>query len=215
MCCPFFHLLNNERRNDEDYSSSDKLVQNLFIIEKNHRVDDDQSSTSAQDNISELCHHVHDNSSDDDTIVDNFDKNYPHSSSLDSTPSLANTINNMNDNVPKPADDNYDWIVTETNNRSQLDQGSESAVMSDKSLIHDYIDLSPTASLPTFHDIDKTSHKPDGQGNAWTVDTNGNAREQCCYYLPQLTDINLISPLAIVRRSKRNFMGNHSIMRWR
>ena len=95
----------------------------------------------------------------------------------DSTPSLTNTNSNINDNIPKPADDNYDWIVTDTNNRSQLDQGSGSTVASDKSLIRDYIKFSPTASLPTFHGIDKIPHKPDGQGNIWTVDTDGNARE--------------------------------------
>ena len=109
----------------------------------------------------------------------------------------------MNDSMPKLADDHCDWIVTDTNNRSQLDQGSGSAATSDKSLIHDYVNFSTTASLPTFNGIDKTSHEPDGQGNTWTVDTDGNAREQHCYYWPHLTDINLISPSAIVRRNNK------------
>ena len=133
-------------------------------------MDDDQSFTSTKDSTTELCQCIpddsrDDDSSDDDTIMDNFDKKYLHSTSYDSIPSLTNTTSNTNDNMRKPADDNYDWIVTDTNNRSPLDQGSGSAVMSDKSLIHDHINCSLAASLPTFQRIGKMPHEPYGQGN--------------------------------------------------
>ena len=68
----------------------------------------------------------------------------------------------------------------DANDRSQLDQGLGSAVISEKSLIHDYVKFSSTASLPAFHDIDKISYKPKGQVCMWTVDANGNAHEHHC-----------------------------------
>ena len=43
--------------------------------------------------------------------------------------------------------------MTDANNRSQLDKGSGSTAMSDKSLIHDYVHFSTAASLPNFHGI--------------------------------------------------------------
>ena len=152
--------MNNKLRNDEDYSSSDKLVQNSFIVDKNCHIDDDQSSTSTKGNTPESCHRADECYSDDENVIGNLDNNYPHSTSHNPTSSLTITTN-TNDNTPKPANDNYDWIVTDTNNRSQLDQGSGSTATSDKSLIHNYVNFSTIASLPTFHGIYKMSHKTD------------------------------------------------------
>ena len=77
--CFFSDKLAQKLRDDEDYSFSDKLVQNSLITDKNHHMDDDQFSTPTQGHFTELWYYMHDDSRDDDssdndTIVDNFDK---------------------------------------------------------------------------------------------------------------------------------------------
>ena len=132
---------------------------------------------------------------------------------LNQTCVFSITTTNTNDNMPKLADDDHKWIVMDTNDRSQLDQWSESEVKSDKSLIHDCINFSEEASLPAFHGIDKVSYKPDGQGSTWTVDTNNNDRDQHLYYYPRLIVINLISPTAIVQMNKKHMRTCNAVRR--